>query len=110
MFRFGLKHLPAAFKGKRIIQVSDLHCSRTVSGPYLKACIERVNKLCADIVVLTGDYITHDYYGQFRKKVVKLLSGIRSKYGVLACLGNHDYGINSDDDALRGTLGRGIAG
>jgi len=99
-----LKNLPAVFKGKRIVHISDLHCSRTVSGPYLKACIERVNRLSADIVVLTGDYITYDYYGQFRKKVAKLLSGIRSKYGILACLGNHDYGINGDDDLLAGRL------
>ncbi len=99
-----LKNLPSTFKGKRIVQVSDLHCSRTVSGKYLKACIERINRLCADIVVLTGDYITCDYYGQFRKKVVKLISGIRSKYGVLACLGNHDYGINGDDDSLAGRI------
>lgn len=99
-----LKHFPAVFKGKRIIQVSDLHCSRTVSVPYLKACIDRVNRLEPDVVVLTGDYITYDYYGEFRKKVAKLLSGIRSKYGVLACLGNHDYGINGDDDALAGQM------
>ena len=99
-----LKNLPALFKGKRIVQASDLHCSRTVSGGYLKACIERINRLEADIVVLTGDYITHDYYGRFRKKVVKLLSGIRSKYGVLACLGNHDYGLNGNDELLAGQI------
>ena len=69
-----LKKIPAVFKGKRIIHVSDLHCSRTVSGKYLKCCIERINRLAADIVVLTGDYVTYDYYGRFRKKVVKLIS------------------------------------
>jgi hypothetical protein len=92
-----LKNLPVSFAGKRIIQVSDLHCSRTVSGKYLRACIERINTLEADVVALTGDYITYDYRGRFRKKVIKLISGIRSRHGVVACLGNHDYGTGGDN-------------
>lgn len=81
-----------SFHGKRIIHISDLHCSRTVSSKYLGHCIDRINVLDGDIVVLTGDYITSDYHGRFREKVVDLVSGIESKYGVYACLGNHDYG------------------
>ena len=87
-----IKNLSDSLCGRRIIHISDLHCSRTVTGKYLDSCIERVNQLDGDIVVLTGDYITHDYHGRFRKKVVDMVSGIQSRYGVYACLGNHDYG------------------
>ena len=41
--------------GKRIAHISDLHHSRTVSGGYLRRCIERINMLDVDVVVLTGD-------------------------------------------------------
>lgn len=90
-----IENLPEQFYGKRIVHVSDLHCSNTVSSRYLRGCIERVNMLDADVVVLTGDYITHDLCGRFRKKVVDLVEPIRSRNGVYACLGNHDYGIGS---------------
>lgn len=88
-----LKNLCDPFRGKRIVHVSDLHCSRTVSTKYLKYCIDRINLLEPDIVVLTGDYVTHDYYGRYSEKVVALVCDIRSRLGVYACLGNHDYGV-----------------
>ncbi len=88
-----LKNLPAQFVGKRIIHISDLHCSRTVSAKYLRNCIGRINRLKADIVLLTGDYTTCDYYGRFKKRIVDLMGGIQSNLGIYACLGNHDYGL-----------------
>ncbi len=90
--------------GKRIIHISDLHCSRTVSGRYLEKCVERVNQLDADIVVLTGDYITHDFKGNYRQKAVDLVGTLKSRFGVYACLGNHDYGIGSVIRSRRGDL------
>ncbi len=90
-----INNLPGEFHGKRIVHISDLHCSNTVSSRYLMHCINRINTLKADIVVLTGDYITHDICGRFRKKVVELVELIRSRNGIYACLGNHDYGIGS---------------
>ncbi|MBN1804791.1 MAG: metallophosphoesterase [Sedimentisphaerales bacterium] len=79
--------------GTRIAHISDLHYSRTVSGAYLRRCIERINMLDVDIVVLTGDYITYDIRGKFREKVIALLGDIESRFGAYACLGNHDYGV-----------------
>ena len=84
--------------GTRIAHISDLHHSRTVSSGYLRRCIERINILDVDLVVLTGDYITYDIRGTYRKKVVAMLGDIESRFGTYACLGNHDYGI-------RGLLG-----
>ena len=88
-----IENIGSAFRGKRIVQISDLHCSRTVSSNYLGQCVERINKLDSDIVVFTGDYVTHDYHGRFRRKVADIVSEVDSRMGVYACLGNHDYGI-----------------
>jgi len=79
--------------GTRIAHVSDLHLSRTVGAEYLNRCIERINQLEADIVLLTGDYITYDIRGKYRKQVAALLGQIESRFGIYACLGNHDYGL-----------------
>jgi len=81
--------------GTRIAHVSDLHLSRTVRAEYLSRCIERINQLDADMVVLTGDYITYDIRGKYRKQVAALLGRIQSRFGIYACLGNHDYGLRA---------------
>jgi predicted MPP superfamily phosphohydrolase len=94
--------------GKRIAHISDLHHSRTVSSGYLSRCIERINLLDVDIVVMTGDYITYDVRGKYRKKVVTLLSNIESRFGTYACLGNHDYGISSLPTGRRELLLNGL--
>lgn len=102
-----LQNLPLKLHGLRIAHISDLHCSSTVSGGYLRRCIERVNMLDVDIVVLTGDYITYDFRGRYREKVVGLLGNIESRLGIYACLGNHDYGVKrSPADKRRHLLGR----
>jgi predicted MPP superfamily phosphohydrolase len=91
-------HLQSSYNrlhGTRIAHISDLHHGRTVSGGYLRRCIERINLLAVDLVVLTGDYITYDIRGTYRKKIVSLLGDIESRFGTLACLGNHDYGIRN---------------
>ena len=79
--------------GTRIAHISDLHFSKTVSSAYLHRCVERINMLDVDIVVLTGDYITYDIRGRYREKVIALLGNIESRFGSYACLGNHDYGV-----------------
>ena len=79
--------------GTRIAHISDLHFSRTVSSAYLHRCVERINMLDVDVVVMTGDYITYDIRGRYREKVIALLGNIESRLGAYACLGNHDYGV-----------------
>jgi predicted MPP superfamily phosphohydrolase len=90
-----LKNLPHGLRGTRIAHISDLHYGATVTGRYLRRCVDRINSLDVDIVVLTGDYITYDIQGRFREKVVTVLANIQSRLGAFACLGNHDYGMRS---------------
>ena len=90
-----LRKLHHRLHGTRIAHVSDLHLSRTVRAEYLSRCIERINRIDADIVVLTGDYITYDIRGKYRKQVAALLGRIQSRFGTYACLGNHDYGLKA---------------
>ena len=92
--------------GTRIAHISDLHHGRTVSSGYLRRCIERINLLDVDLVVMTGDYITYDIRGRYRQRVIALLGDIESRFGTFACLGNHDYGIRSLPDSRRENLVR----
>jgi len=93
--------LPDAWVGRRIIQLSDLHFSRSVPADYLHAQVRRCNDLAPDLVVLTGDYVTA---GDFRWSpgVANILGGLRPRLGTLAILGNHDYGVYSPFRQPRG--------
>ena len=95
-------------RGKRIAHISDLHLSRTVTSGYLRRCIKRINMLDVDVVVLTGDYITYDFGGKYRKRIVGLLGEIESRFGAYACLGNHDYGVRGRKDHLLDRLTGGM--
>jgi uncharacterized protein len=81
-------HLPRAFDGYTILQLSDLHVEMSESA--MRRVIKLVTSLDYDLCVLTGDY-RGDTYGRYdttlagMKKVRSVLNG--AVYGVL---GNHD--------------------
>lgn len=107
-----LSNLPQPFRGKKLVHISDLHCSNTVSDKYLQRCVQRINRLQADIVVITGDFVTHDFRGVYKKKILSILSRLKSTLGTFACLGNHDYGVMATwqpgSDMVRDFLENGL--
>lgn len=89
--RLAIAHLPSAWRGRTIVQLSDLHVGSTDEG-YLHSVVETVNSLNADLVVITGDVIDH-HFADSRQAVSRILSRLSpGRFGTLACLGNHDYG------------------
>ena len=85
-----LPGLPAAFDGFRLLHLSDLHLD---GMPGLERTIlERVEGLEFDLCVLTGDYRTelHGPIGPTMDGLRPLVSGLRSRHGVVGVLGNHD--------------------
>ena len=90
-----LPKLPAAFEGFRIAQLSDIHI-----GPYMPADEIRkyaaiVNEQKADMIVLTGDFVTFDPHTA--RASVQALAGLRAPFGVWGCLGNHDMWTDVED-------------
>ena len=87
-----LRNLPEEFEGAKLAHISDLHCGPMVSWHTLERQIEAVNRLAPDFVVITGDFIT---FGSRRDALTaaRLCGRIEAKSAVLACLGNHDYGV-----------------
>jgi hypothetical protein len=86
--RIPIAHLPPAFEGLRIAHLSDLH-HNPVSLGEIEEWIDKANHLAPDLVALTGDYITG---GTLAHEVANRLKQLRAPLGVVACLGNHDYG------------------
>lgn len=84
-----VRDLPPALHGFRLVQLSDLHISRLMDGPWVTQVVERSNALNADLVVITGDLI--DGTPDNRARDVAPLAGLTARHGVIASLGNHEY-------------------
>jgi len=84
-----LRNLPEAFDRLRIAHLTDLHY-RPVSLEEIADWVDRANHLRADLIVLTGDYVTGRRGNP--TNVANLLKDLDAPLGVVACLGNHDYG------------------
>jgi hypothetical protein len=95
--------LPAAFQGFRIAQLSDIHHSPFLSAEEIAAAVEQANTLRPDLIVLTGDYVSHsrDYIAG----CAQALGRLRAPHGVFAVLGNHDHWTDGElmAAALRAT-------
>jgi len=83
-----LSHLPRAFHGFRIAQLSDIHIGPFMTAQEIRKYVAIANALKPDLAVLTGDFVTWDPHTQ--QAVVDALSGVRAPFGVFGCLGNHD--------------------
>lgn len=84
-----LRGLPAAFQGLRLLQLSDIHHSVYLSLRKVERAVEAANRLGAEVVTLTGDFIT--FSPHYVAPVARALGRLRAPLGVYAVLGNHDY-------------------
>jgi predicted MPP superfamily phosphohydrolase len=89
-----IEGLPSVFAGYTIAQISDLHCGPFTPGRRIDRWVQRVNKLGADLVAVTGDLITSG--GDYVTTVAASLSELRAPDGAVACMGNHDYFTDGD--------------
>ncbi len=87
----GLRNLPAAFEGFRILHLSDLHVEGIADkGRKLRTILSQLEY---DLCVLTGDfrYLT---FGDYRKTILymaDLVKVIQCPHGTIGILGNHDF-------------------
>lgn len=84
------RRAPAAFRGFRILHLSDLHIEAIPDdGRELKRLLSGIR---ADALVITGDfrYLNWGDSGESMFLVEKLLDGLEYPHGRFAVLGNHD--------------------
>ena len=84
--------------------MSDLHVGLRVSDDYVLSVFDKVAALQPDIVVMTGDFMSHHprVYDQMRRVYARFPKGRLATVGIL---GNHDYGPNwSHADLAQGVV------
>ena len=95
-------NLPAAFKGKTIAFLADLHHGPYVPLSYVRHAVDMTNALKPDLIALGGDYPHRGL--QYIAPCINELSRLHAPLGVYAVLGNHDhydYGQPQVSAALR---------
>lgn len=88
--RLKIPGLPEAFKGYKIVQISDVHSGSFQHPEKLQPAIDLINRQNADLVLFTGDMVNN--YAEEFLPFIPLFSQIKAKDGKLSVLGNHDYG------------------
>ncbi|HET9309494.1 MAG TPA: metallophosphoesterase [Candidatus Sulfotelmatobacter sp.] len=97
--RIALARLPKGFQGFRIVQLSDFHISPFMTANEIRRCVTIAAGLKADLVVLTGDYLSDD--PEAEGEVVQALAGLGAPSGVFGCLGNHEIYTETEDSITR---------
>ena len=90
-----LPRLPRAFEGFRICQLSDIHIGPFMPAGEIRKYVAIANQQKADMIVLTGDFVTFDAATQYA--VVDALRGLQAPFGIYGCLGNHDAWAGVED-------------
>ncbi len=89
--KIDIHNLPDAFKGLKIVQVSDFHLGNWGLVKPMDEAIKTILNLNPDIIVFTGDLVTFSTREAYRFE--EQLKQLKAPLGVYATLGNHDYGL-----------------
>ncbi|MBI1912203.1 MAG: metallophosphoesterase [Deltaproteobacteria bacterium] len=89
-----IKGLAPEFNNFTICQITDIHHSPIVGLEYIDNVVKTANNLKPDLTVLTGDYI--DEEKKYMEPVIKSLSSLKAKHGIISILGNHDHFIGKE--------------
>lgn len=84
-------------EGYKVNFISDLHFGTTMSNNELQKYCDNISQGNVDIVILGGDIVDENTTLKQMKDAFKILSSIKSNYGIVYVYGNHDksrYAIN----------------
>jgi len=88
--KLAYEHLPASFKGLRIIHISDIHSGSFSDKTAVEHGVEKILKLKPDLILFTGDLV-NDRADEMRN-YESVFARLKAPMGVYSTLGNHDYG------------------
>ncbi len=85
-----LPHLPAAFDGYKVVQLTDIHMGTGMTEQRLQEIVEIVNAEEPDLIALTGDFVTLGSVERVADALIRPMRQLRARDQVLAVMGNHD--------------------
>ena len=86
--------LPDTWKGKRVVQLSDVHLGDVYRTSFLQRVVDQVNATEPSLVVITGDLF--DGMNDQLDSLAAPLADIRAEKGTYFVTGNHEVHIGMD--------------
>lgn len=88
--RLTFNNLPAAFKGLKIVQISDVHSGSFTDKAAVVRGIELIKAQNPDLILFTGDLVNDK--ADEMNEYLTVFNQLQAPLGVYSTLGNHDYG------------------
>jgi predicted MPP superfamily phosphohydrolase len=83
-------NLPAAFKGLKIVQISDVHSGSFNNLAAVQKGVEKILSLKPDLILFTGDLVNNKHDEML--PYMEVFDKLKAPLGVYSIFGNHDYG------------------
>jgi predicted MPP superfamily phosphohydrolase len=88
--RLAFTNLPEAFRGLKIVHISDIHSGSFQNKPAVNRGVDMILAQKPDLVLFTGDLV-NDRATEM-EEYMDVFSRVKAPMGVFSTLGNHDYG------------------
>ncbi|WP_228450688.1 metallophosphoesterase [Chryseolinea soli] len=85
-----LPHLPKAFDGILLGQISDIHTGSLFNKTAIRGGVDLLMQEKPDVIFFTGDLVTIET--REAKDYVPIFEKLKAPLGVFSVTGNHDYG------------------
>lgn len=106
-YKMGIHKNAGELKSLNVAMASDIHLGTIIGKSFLNKLVTEINKLNPDIILLAGDIIDEDLAAVIKNNVGEELIRLKSKYGVYAITGNHEY-IGGVEEAYRYLIAHGV--
>jgi uncharacterized protein len=106
-YKFNIGKHAGELSSLNIVMASDLHLGTILGKSFLNNLVDKINALKPDIILFAGDIIDEDINSVINNNVGEELMRLRSKYGVFAITGNHEY-IGGVEAAVQYLASHGI--
>lgn len=83
-------NLPRAFRGLKIVQLSDIHSGSFTDKKAVMRGVQKVLDLKPDLILFTGDLVNNK--AEEMDDYIEVFEKLKAPMGVYSILGNHDYG------------------
>lgn len=83
-------NLPEAFKGLKIVHISDIHSGSLEDVQAVKKGVQKILDLQPDLIFFTGDLVNN--VADEMEQLKAVFADLKAPLGVYSILGNHDYG------------------
>lgn len=91
-------NLPAAFKGLKMVHISDIHSGSFTDRHAVLKGVDMIMKEKPDLILFTGDLVNDRAVEM--KDYIDVFNRLSAPMGVFSTLGNHDYGDYAHWDSL----------